>query len=525
MSFRNTLLVLLFGGTLGMALLREQPHGTLEPLDRVHREFLKANPAEGRAPAAEHPSIVFARLDDGDQQRPVFSSWPLNEADWQIILQNLPGYEPKVTALDMELTFPKASGPLDAAAKSVRSLCVLPLLSASPADGAPALPPTLPVLKVTGPIAAIPEFKSVRESPLPGQSGAGRIDLVPKDQAPQVDGDWCRVPMLARLGDKVVPTLALRALLAWAEVPVEDVTVNMTPGAAITAGKKLRIEVDGGGFFRFYISLAPQVPSVNADAFVLTREQSVKNLPEDSRDRQVLLGNLKGGLLWLGLNDVNSRTLKEPGGTPVSPSDLTARAIAVIQTNTQLLPLSPHLQWIAPAGTLLFCVWLTHWRKSRLWPGAVVAAVALVAVSLWLYRQDRLWLPLCPSLALVLATLVLSYLLPSPKPKPVPETGTRRTMRPSRSTRSVGTSSRPQRVTARETAPLVTEELVSDPPTDPAPDLATAEEFSRDGGQETAYEAAAEPDAPEGEEEDSASSPQQLDRPQRQDKKKKKRRR
>jgi hypothetical protein len=546
MSFRNTLLVLLFGGTLGMALLREQPRGTLEPLDRVHREFLKANPGEGRAPAAEHPSIVFARLDDGDLERPVFSTWPLSEGDWQIILQNLPGYEPRVTALNTELAFPKAAGALEGAAKSVRGLCVAPLLSASPGDGSQTLPPSLPVLKVNGSRAAIPEFKSLREAPLPGLAAAGRIDMLPKDQMPAVEGDWCRVPMLARMGENVVPTLALRALLAWADVPPEDVTV--TPGAAITAGKALRIEIDEAGFFRFFISLAPPVPAVNADAFVLSRDQSAAHLPEDSRDRDTLLKNLKGGLLWLGLNDVKSRTLREPGGTPVSPSDLTARAIAVIQTNTHLLPLPANLQWITPAVTLFFCVWLTHWRKSRLWPGALVAAIALIGVSLWFYRRDHLWLPLGPSLALVAATLILSYLLPSRKSKGQPEAETRRTMRSTRSTRStlstrsVRTGTRPPATVA----PKPRDETARDPM--PAPPEATGEGFTTRQTEPvpafnepttevaepmTVELAPQETEAPGDEvpagdaedEEEEIQIPQQIARPQRQLKKGKKKRR
>jgi hypothetical protein len=96
MSLRNSLLVLLFGGTLGLFLLREQQRGSLEPFDRAHREFLKANPGDGTPLPADEPAIVFCRLDDRDQANKVFSTWPLGELDWQNILQNLPGYAPPV---------------------------------------------------------------------------------------------------------------------------------------------------------------------------------------------------------------------------------------------------------------------------------------------------------------------------------------------------------------------------------------------------------------------------------------------
>lgn len=503
MSFRNTLLVLLFGGTLGMWLLREQPRGTLEPLDRAHREFLKANPGEDRAPAAEHPSIVFARLDDGDLQMPVFDSWPLSEKHWLNILQNVPGYAPTVTAIDAVLTFPKATGLLDAAAKAVPGLTVPALLSVAPGDGAQALPESLPVLKVHGDSAAIPEFKSLREAPLPGLAAAGQIDMQPRGEGLSVEGDLCRVPMLARMGDKVVPTLALRALLAWAEVAPADVTVQ--PGAAITAGKALRIEIDAAGRFGYYLSLAPRVESVNVDAFALTREQSALHVPAEHKDRRPL-DAIKGSLLWLGLDDVKSRRLRRPPNeTPVSPAELTARALAVIQTNSHLLPLAAQWQWIAPAGTLLFCVWLTHWRKSRLWPGALVAVVALTGVSLWLYRRDHLWLPIGPSLGLVLATLVLSYILPSRRAKPQPEPATRKTMR-----------SAPTRSRTRTPAP-VTEAIIPlpEPPTETAPPPEHATE-----PEDLISDPAPEQDAPE-----EVSAPQQIEKTQLPGKKGKKKRR
>jgi len=525
MSFRNTLLTLLFGGTLGMLLLREQPRGTLEPFDKVHREFLQANPGAGRAPATAHPAIVFVRMDDGDLPVQVFSSWPLNQSDWLTILQNVPEYQPKVTALDVSLTFPKAEGLLKTAAEAVPGLCLPALLSVSPGDGAAVLPPALPVLKTIGSAAAIPEFKSVREAPLPGALAAGKIDMLPAVQGLAVEGDVCRVPLLARMGDKVVPSLALLALVTWAGVPVEEVTV--VPGTAINIGKALRIEIDAAGFFRYYLSLAPDVSSVKADAFALTREQAAQHERPEVFER---LQGIKDCLLWMGMDDMKtSRALKLPGGTPVSPADLTARALAVIQTNRHLLPLSAQRQWIAPAATLLFCVWLTHWRKSRLWPGALAAAVALIGVSLWLYRRDHLWLPVGPSLGLLAATLVLSYILPVPKPKPAPESPTRRTMRTAATrtrTRTVAPVPEVSRDTStrREPAPVPEARAGGEE----SGESSGGPEIPPPAGPETAPEEPdneAEPAAPEEPESAESPFPQQLERPERQGKRKKKRRR
>ncbi|HEX2750156.1 MAG TPA: CHASE2 domain-containing protein [Verrucomicrobiales bacterium] len=410
MSVRNSLLVLLFGGTLGVFCLREQQRGTLEGFDRVHREFLKANPATGgQATSTEDPAVVFARVDDVDQAKHVFRDWPLDDDDWQIVLQNLPAYTPKAVALSVPFRFDKAGAGMESAASSVQGLSVAAEASTSAGDGPQTLPAGVPELKVTGSSARIPEFKSIKAPVIPAGGAPAEIDLAPRQQKITVEGDWCRVPLLARLGEKVVPSLALRALLEWEKVSAKDVTVQL--GVAISFNKR-RIPIDEGGFFRYFLSLAPEVPAVNADDFVLPREQTLNELPSDDPRRRALTG-LKSSLLWFGQDDVKSRILKLPNGTPVSAAELTVRAIAAIQTDSYMRPLLPDLQWIPAASTLLFCLWLTNWRKSRLWPGAFFAAVALVGVSLYFYRRDHQWMPLVPSLAVLGATVLLSFLLPS----------------------------------------------------------------------------------------------------------------
>lgn len=441
MSIRKSLLVLIFGGALAVLLLREQQRGTLEPFDRVHLQFLKANPASTQRTATlEEPAVVLARLDDVDQANRVFGAWPLGAEDWQVILQNLPGYGPKAATIAVPLPFEKAPPGLEASAKAIPGLNVAAATSTAASDGSQTLPESVPVLKVRGSTAAIPEFKAIRPPAIPGAAAPNDIDLLPRNQKLSVDGDWCRVPMLARLGTKVVPTLALRSLLEWSAVPAQDVSVQL--GVEISAGKNLRIPIDDGGFFRYFLSLAPEVPSVNADIFVLTREQAMSNLlPGDPQSK--VLDGLKHSLLWFGPDDLGSRLLKRTNGTPVSPAELTARAIAAIQTDSYMRPLDPSMQWIPPAAMLLFCLWLTHWRKSRLWPGAMVAAVALVGVSLYLYRNGHHWMPLGPSLALLFATVLLSYLVPVPGSRPEPQPGAPKSGRHTKSSQPVASVSPP----------------------------------------------------------------------------------
>jgi hypothetical protein len=549
MSIRNTLLVLLFGSLAGFLLLREQQRGTLEPLDRAHREFLKANPDPAQATrSAPEASIVFARMDDVDQPNRVFAAWPLEPADWLIILQNLPGYRPKAVALAAPLPAGPPLPALQEAAKHVPGLLSCVQASVIAGDGTKELPPALPVLTVRGKTDAIPEFAALNLPAIPGAPAVERIDFAPKDRRLSVDGDACRVPMLARMGDKVVPSLALRALMEWAQVSPADVKVQT--GAAITAGSKLRIPIDAGGFFRYYLSLAPQVPAMNADEFVLSRPAAGAT-PAPGISALETADKAADSLLWFGYDDKASRSLKLPNGSPVSPAELTARAIAAIQTGAFMRPLEQQQQWLAPAAALLFCVWLAHWRKSWLLPGALLGAALLAGVSLFLYRDRQEWMPLGPALGIIAATAVLIFILP-PRPrrgKPATLPGTRtaatRRTRPQATMEpaslptgtSAGTISPPPQppTAAEEPSPArepATSGMIKLPPPEPEPTAERAPESPPEPetpGDETlpaepAPMAAGETDSPQEEPTDD-TSPAPLHEPMHPRKKSKKKRR
>ncbi len=466
MSIRNILLVLLFGGVTGTLLLREQQRGTLEPFDRAHREFLKANPdsSESHRPVPS-PTVVLARMDDIDQPNKVFAGWPLTPADYEIILQGLPGYEPKTVALSAPLPAGSPLPALESAAKGVPGLLVSVQTSAIAGDGAKDLPLGLPVLTVRGSIAAVPVFASLNLAALPGIAGVERIDFAPTECRLTVDGDTCRVPMLARMGEKVVPSLALRALMQWAQVSPDALKIQM--GVAITGGTRLRIPIDEGGFFRYYLSLAPQVPSVNVDEFVLTRPAPGAP-PAPGTPATTAAEKTKGSLLWVGDDDKASRRFKLPNGSPVSPAELTARAIAAIQTGAFMLPLDYRQQWLPPAAALLFCLWFAHWRKTWLWLGATLAATLLAAASLYLYRARQEWMPIGPSLGIIAANTLLAFILP-PVPrrgKPANIPGARTRTRTLTRQQSAATNPGPTPVPAKD-APRLGPAQALDPCTDP----------------------------------------------------------
>ena len=410
MSWRNTILYLLFGGTLAAFLHREQERGTFERFDRAHREFLKANPgAVGGVLSSRGPSIVLARLDDVDQTNRVFEGWPLTGGDWEVVLQNLKDYGPRHTAIAAPLLVESPALGLKQAAEALPGGLTVPCAVSASAAGEVVLPDSLPVLTCSYPANRVPEFRALTPQSMPGLVGTGEIDLAPREGRLTVDGDWCRVPMLARYGNRLVPTVALRALLAWAEVKPEDVRV--VPGVAIVAGRALRIPIDEGGFFRCYLSLTPEVPALNADTFVVPKAQAESLLREGSPERSVL-GAVTGALVWMAHDDQASRRFRLPSGTPASAGELTARALAAIQSGRYMRPLEPVRQWGAEVLALLAGCWLVHWRRALVWPAVLVLLLGLLAASLAIHQSGQEWLALVPPAGILLAAAVLAVLLP-----------------------------------------------------------------------------------------------------------------
>ena len=411
MSPRLTLLLLLAAAALGVLLHREQRRATFDGFDRGHREFLRANPGANEWPSlTKEPRVVLARLDDRDlppEQR-AFDAWPPTPQEWQVVFQNVKAYAPRTVAMEIPLAAePPAPGYAESAA-AVPGLVLGAAAANSMAAGTPepALPPGLTALRVTGPSTGIPTFDTLTAPGLKTPLGVAEVDL---GQRLTVDGEWCRVPMLARSGNRVVPTLALRALLLWAGVPPEEITVN--PGTAIRGPKGVFIPIDEEGCFRYYLPLTGAADSVEADDLLFTKERAEATYDAASPERK-RLESIHDTLLWVGADDRTARRFRLPDGNSASSAELTARALAAVQTGRFIRPQEESGQAIVQAGAILFGLWFSRWKKRNLWKGFLIGGIALLTVSLLAFQTNHTWVPLAPSLLQLLLAFTAGWIMP-----------------------------------------------------------------------------------------------------------------
>jgi hypothetical protein len=413
MSPRFSLLLLLAAAAFGVLLHREQQRGSFESFDRRHREFLRANPGSAEwTTMADEPQVILARLDDPDlppAQR-AFEAWPPRVDEWQVVLQNLTEWRPQAVSFGLPLSVDAPSAGL------LKTIAAVPGFTLAVDAGAalrsgfmpPELPAGLPVLRVQGELAAIPEFETMRPVALPVRVGIGQVDL---GQKITVEGEWCRVPLLARTGTQVVPTLVLQSLLTWSAIPPDRLLVQ--PGTAIVGPKGMAIPIDETGCFRFYVPLSARAGAVQADEFLFGKAQAETAYPPGTKERASLEA-VAGSLVWLGTDDQASRLLKLPDGNTASVADLTTRALAAIQTGRFIRPLHPSWQAVPQAVAVLFGLWMVRWKRRNLWKGLAMGALILLTVSLLAFQTNHTWVPLTPALFQLGLAFVVGWLLPRP---------------------------------------------------------------------------------------------------------------
>jgi hypothetical protein len=403
---RNTLLWLLCGGILGLLLLREQERGTFAHWDGRQRNLMARHPWSGGAVAGGEAAVVLGRLDDRDREERVFEEWPLSQGDWQVLLQNLKDYRPRQTVVGSGVAGPGTAGLADAAREIPRLTVAAPVSAVAPA-GVGELGSEWPVLACEGAVDAIPAIGRVLPLALPGAPGGGELDLGKKGDRVSVDGENCRVPLLMRVGERVVPAVVLRAVMEWLGISGGDVRV--VSGVAVELGKGVRIPIDAAGGFTYHRPFAPEVPSFGADVFALPRDQVEAVVTPGERD---LLGRLPESLLWLGEDDAVGRRLAMGNGERISPPVVMAQAVAVIQTGRFVKPAETRPQWMVAGMALLAGAWLIHWPRWLVLPGISAVAASLAAAGWHRFHVAGEWFPAVPAAGMLALAGLLAFLLP-----------------------------------------------------------------------------------------------------------------
>ncbi len=438
---------LVFGAILvGIAEwdLKNRKIGPIQSLNDWWLELCVANTRD----KISDPAVTFVRINDeyepledlglGEEGSNGGGDAPknLSRLDYATILGALQQLKPKSVAFAPVPEFDGNSlfnqtdiEPLKKAASTLPRLTLGSIVSETGDAGGP----EYPTLAHSGDFSKVREIKRTVRSPdsqllANGDPAFTRFE----DGEISTENGTVRIPLIARQGDKVVPSFGLLALLNTSEVAVDNVTVTIEADKKIIqVGDKYTIPIDEFGtmIVPAYAGLKNKMISNEgkddeAHHFVTLTANQV-HIPGEDDDvaREFIakfqreLNSISENLVIIGFDRNIDRQFKLQNGDQLSRAGLFARAIATIQSGRYIEWWPNWLRWIGVLAVvgLAFIVFKFHRSKAAVFGllGSLVILVALVVI----FKGTLSWTPPFAIISLLVLLILVSVILPD-KPAP-----------------------------------------------------------------------------------------------------------
>ena len=406
----KAILFLLICAAAAFFVKREDDRGGLATANRTYVDWLIGNSRE----QIRTPSVTLLTVDDSEE--PIFQSWPPGPIDYSIMLRRLALYDPKVVAVEPVLQWEEtAPGELEILRSAGLGFdrgqlllgAVLQWNTAAPEPKGSTLNLLRPLPNVAGDLDKIPEFTTVSQLPDPRLTAVGasagftQIDL----GEGTIGGSSLLVPLLARVGDIVVPSFVLLAAMLELDAAPADVEVQL--GDSITIKGDLVIPIDPSGALNVFAGLRATLPVRDANILVWdpADEGGGAGGGLGKAEREALASRV----VLLGMDDENSRTIPAGRGKKVSRAELFALAIATIQSGRYLEKVSPATEWITWAVLVGIGLLLLRMHRKRAFGLALLLVLLFLIANLLFFQSTQSWLPPAVPLAL-LACIILGAL-------------------------------------------------------------------------------------------------------------------
>ena len=279
----------------------------------------------------EPSSVTLLTLDDSEES--VIQDWPPSPLDYAVILNNLKQYDPKLIAIEPSLEF---LGQEEGLIETLRTACLAfnqqSLLLSAVYQMDRSIDPTIEkgenffdiIDSVNGDTTNIPEFTRINSLPNQRFAAMGlpiaftRIDLADNNN----DEGIYKFPLIARIGDKIVPSFVLKAIMLDFNIKADQVIINI--GDNIKLGNRKTIPIDNRGHVQIY-------PALQEDLSI--EKINLLTVPPDELDGKykLLLGN-RIIIIGNNQNSENIRNIPFRNNSRISNAEHMALAISTIQS-------------------------------------------------------------------------------------------------------------------------------------------------------------------------------------------------
>ena len=413
----KAILFLLICAAAAFFVQREDDSGSLASANRIYIDWLLGNSKQ----RLQEPSVTLLTIDE--EQAQIYQNWPPDPIDFSIMLRRLQLCGPKVIAAEPALHWIDADEDQleilrTAGLKCESGQLLLGAVLQLNAAAAPMRESTLsllrPLSEVKGDLSNIPEFTTVSSLPdrrltaIGAPVGFTEIDL--GDEAPS--GDALRAPLLARVGDTIVPSFVLLATMLELDAKAADVRVHL--GNKIIIKDDLIIPIDKTGALNVFTGLRATLPVSKASILVLDPAAdgggAGGQLGKSEREA------LESRIVLLGMDDEKSRIIAAGRGENISRAELFALAIATIQSGRYIEKVAAAVSWAVAGGIVLLGLLLIRLPRKRATGLSLLLVVLYFAGSMILFQSTPRWIPPAVPIALLGCVLLGALTLGSSAP-------------------------------------------------------------------------------------------------------------
>ncbi|RFC42495.1 MAG: hypothetical protein DVB23_003066 [Verrucomicrobia bacterium] len=409
-------LFLVFAAVSIVLIEREDQRKTFDPYNRSFLDWLVGNAWTRIAPS----QVTLLRVNPKELEQDNLDP----RLDWAIILRSLETFDPKSVAIVPSLNWDKpdqlAEGALNKRVISMPPL-TLGATFGAPGQGAPNLDVSkmTALTDLTGDLSQLPVVRNIVAMPDPellanGKAAFTQIEL---NEETASGPNGIRFPLLAKVGDKVVPSFVLQVIMHQEDIPADQVKVILEGPRPIIRLGKHTVPVDRDGCFTVYHGMKGSFPSLEFSSLALAAspfEEVAEKLRKASKES---IESLRTNAVIIGYDQEEMKEFALPTGERISRAELIAMAVATIQTGRHITywpDLFRYASWalLAVLGLALFRA-----RRFRVFSGALAILLLYGGVSIAIFQTSLSWTPPWSALGICAVLLVLGILLPSPKRK------------------------------------------------------------------------------------------------------------
>ena len=362
----------------------------------------------------EPSSVTLLTLDDSEES--VIQDWPPSPLDYAVILNNLKQYDPKLIAIEPSLEF---LGQEEGLIETLRTACLAfnqqSLLLSAVCQMDRSIDPTIEkgenffdiIDSVNGDTTNIPEFTRINSLPNQRFAAKGlpiaytRIDLADNNN----DEGIYKFPLIARIGDKIVPSFVLKAIMLDFNIKADQVIINI--GDNIKLGNRKTIPIDNRGHVQIY-------PALQEDLSI--EKINLLTVPSDELDGKykLLLGNR---IILIG-NNQNSESIKNipfRNNSRISNAEHMALAISTIQSGLFISEVSKNKEILIWSILILIGAMILKSHSLKAFSRVGLLIIIYLSFSMLLFQSNGQWASPIAPLALFIVMTMFSLVLSEKK--------------------------------------------------------------------------------------------------------------